>query len=134
MTEPRQEWVSDLIKAIAGEIKRHRKARGMSTQKLANACKELGMPIRRSVLSNLELGYRKKITVPEILVLAKALEVTPLDLLLPKDHHPRWSADWFTGRDRKAIAAEFLGSIKAQANNALIALGEPKGESGADES
>jgi hypothetical protein len=55
----------------------------MSAQALSDACAKLGWPIKRSVLSNLESGYRETITVPEVFILAQALEVPPLLLLLP---------------------------------------------------
>jgi len=35
------------------------------------------------VISNLESGYRKMITLPELFVLAEALGVPPLMLMLP---------------------------------------------------
>lgn len=58
----------------------------MSAQALSDECAKLGWPIKRSVLSNLESGYRETITVPELLVLAQALRVSPLRLLLPLGH------------------------------------------------
>jgi transcriptional regulator with XRE-family HTH domain len=77
------QWGPALVNQIAGEIRRHRKARPWSVQQLADACEKLGWPIKRTVLSNLESGYRETITVPELFVLAQALEVPPLLLLLP---------------------------------------------------
>jgi transcriptional regulator with XRE-family HTH domain len=55
----------------------------MSVQKLADITDELGMPIQRSVLANLESGRRETVTVAEVLVLAAALDVSPLDLICP---------------------------------------------------
>lgn len=104
-----KEWGARLVEVVAGEIRRYRTARGMSTQQLSSACKELGWPIQRSVLSNLELGYRETITVPELLVISKALGVPPVQLVFPLGHqhtiealpgsHPEaWMAlKWFTG-------------------------------------
>jgi len=80
------DWGPRLVRLIAGEIRRLRKERGFSAQGLADRCAELGWPIKRSVLSNLESGYRETITVPELLVLARALGVPPLRLLLPLGH------------------------------------------------
>lgn len=76
-------WGPRLVEVVAGEVRRHRTRRGMSTQALADACAALGWPIKRTVLSNLESGYRETITVPELFVIAQALEVAPLQLLLP---------------------------------------------------
>lgn len=55
----------------------------MSVQQLSDACSELGLPIARSVLANFESGRRPTISVPELLVLAKALGVPPMALMFP---------------------------------------------------
>lgn len=55
----------------------------MSAQRLSEACGELGLSIPRSVLANLESGRRETVSVAELLVLAAALEVPPLQLLFP---------------------------------------------------
>ena len=52
-------------------------------QQLADQTAELGMPIPRSVLANLESGRRDTISVAEVLVLAAALDVAPIDLICP---------------------------------------------------
>jgi transcriptional regulator with XRE-family HTH domain len=77
------DWGPRLVAVIAGEIRRWRDRRDMSAQALSNRCAELGWPIQRSVLSNLESGYRETITVPELFVLSLALEVPALALLVP---------------------------------------------------
>lgn len=98
-----------MVKSIAGEIRRYRKARGMSVQQLADECERLGWPIKRTVLSNLESGYRETITVPELVVLARALAVPAIQLLYPLGIAPTVellpgvelptedAARWFTG-------------------------------------
>lgn len=80
------QWGKRVVQGIAGEIRRWRKERKMSAQDLSDACAKLGWPIARSVLSNLESGYRETITVPELYVIAQALQVPPLRLLLPLGH------------------------------------------------
>lgn len=57
----------------------------MSTQLLADRCAELGSPIPRSVLANLEGGRRDAISVSEVLALGAALRVPPLLLAFPLD-------------------------------------------------
>lgn len=108
MTQP--DWSTNLVSTIAGVVRRYRKLRGnMSTQQLADACAELGLPIPRSVLANLENGRRNVVSVPELLVLARALGIPPLLLIfpvgevsrlevLPGREMPTWAAaQWFTG-------------------------------------
>lgn len=54
----------------------------MSAAKLAARTAELGYPIHRVAISKLESGERA-ITVPELVILAAALNTVPLALLLP---------------------------------------------------
>lgn len=78
----------------------------MTAQALANRCAELGHPLDRSVIAKLEKGFRQTVTVADLLVLARALEVPPVTLLFPLDEaevevlpgelRPMWSAvQWF---------------------------------------
>lgn len=55
----------------------------MSAQQLADRTAELGMPMPRPVLANLESGRRDSVTAAELLVLAAALGVAPMELLCP---------------------------------------------------
>lgn len=76
-------WQGRVTRTIAREIRRYRDERKMSAQQLADRTAELGMEIPRSVLANLESGRRETVTVPELLVLAAALEVAPVELACP---------------------------------------------------
>jgi transcriptional regulator with XRE-family HTH domain len=107
VTQP--DWPSRLTRVLAGEVRRYRTERKMSAQQLADRCAELGLPIARSVLANLESGRRETLSVAELLVLAKALEVAPILLLFPLGHQDTIevvpgeqvpvpdAAMWFTG-------------------------------------
>ena len=77
------DWPARLTRVIAREIQRHRKAQRMSVQQLSDAAERLGVTIQRPVLSNLENGRRNTISVAELLVLAQALNVPPLQLVFP---------------------------------------------------
>jgi transcriptional regulator with XRE-family HTH domain len=108
-------WPERLTRVIAGEVRRYRQERKMSTQQLDDKTAELGMRIPRSVLANLESGRRDTISAAEILVLAAALDVPPALLLFPigrrelMDALPDmplqpWQAfTWFTGEREFAI-------------------------------
>src|SRR5262249_2998643 len=76
-------WAARITRSIAGEIRQRRKARGMSAEDLAAACTDLGMPIPRSTLADLENGRRASISVAEWLAIAAALDVPPVMLLCP---------------------------------------------------
>jgi transcriptional regulator with XRE-family HTH domain len=76
-------WPDRFVRTVAGEVRRYRKQARMSAQQLSDRCEALGLPIKRSVLANLESGRRTTISVPELLILAEALGVVPMLLLFP---------------------------------------------------
>jgi transcriptional regulator with XRE-family HTH domain len=108
---------------IAGEVRRYRQEHQMSAQQLADRCAELGMPIARSVLANLESGRRDSVSVAEILVLARALRVPPVLLVfplgreesievLPDQRVATWDAlRWFSGERWREIYGGELASV-----------------------
>lgn len=116
------DWSAGLALAIAGEVRRHRQAQGLSAQQLADRCAAIGMPIQRSVLANLESGRRTTVTVAEVLVLAHALGVPPGVLMFPVGHkqqcevlpggylEPDFAVDWLSGRAfiSQDVADEFF--------------------------
>jgi hypothetical protein len=105
------DWPAAVARRVAREVRRHRLMQQprMSVQKLADATDKLGMPIPRSVLANLESGRRDTVSVAEILVLAAALSVAPIDLICPvgfdeqtellpdREAGPLSARRWFTG-------------------------------------
>lgn len=109
------DWDSEVTQRIAGEIKRHRGRR--SGQWLADRTKELGHAISKTAIWEIETGKRKSISVPELLIIARALEVPPVLLLFPGmpdgpvEALPGWTpaasvaAWWFSGtRTPKRVA------------------------------
>lgn len=109
--EQSTEWPARVSQTIAREVRRHRTARKMSAQQLADECARLGHPaLQRTVISNIENGRRRDISVVDVLVLAAALEVAPAALMFPagyaaeveylpgKTAAPLEAADWFSGQ------------------------------------
>jgi transcriptional regulator with XRE-family HTH domain len=77
------EW-ADRIKAnVAGEVRRRRKEMGWSAQDLADRCEQLGHPIPRNVIANMESGRRANLPLVDVMVLAAALETYPVCLIFP---------------------------------------------------
>ena len=74
-------WAEDTTIRIAATVKALRGKR--SAQWLADRTAELGHPISRTAISNLEVGRKRAVDVPELIVLARALGVPPLLLLYP---------------------------------------------------
>ncbi|MFF3114240.1 helix-turn-helix domain-containing protein [Kitasatospora sp. NPDC057904] len=120
-----ESWSAQVTRTVIAEVRRCRKELGMTAQDLADACDELGHPIPRNVIANWESGRRLTLTVPELLVLAKAVDTPPAALVfplggstnvdcLPHESRDPWTAfSWFTGEDLDfgdaAVFREYAG-------------------------
>ncbi|MFB6567871.1 MULTISPECIES: helix-turn-helix domain-containing protein [Streptomyces] len=110
------EW-ADRIKAnVAGEVRRRRKEMGWSAQDLADRCEQLGHPIPRNVIANMESGRRANLPLVDVMVLAAALQTYPPCLIFPvgyvdrtqelpfQDLIPTWEAlRRFTGEEEVSL-------------------------------
>jgi transcriptional regulator with XRE-family HTH domain len=76
-------WAGDVTRAVAAEVRRWRERRGLSAQQLSDKTRDLGFHVPRSVIANLETNRRDTIGVAEILILAAALDVPPIQLITP---------------------------------------------------
>jgi len=106
---PQVDWSAQLTTRIAAEIRRLRGDR--SAQWLSDKTAELGCRVARSRISDLEVGRRTRIGLEELLLLARALGVSPALLALPLGREDvvevlpgrepeTWSAvKWFAGMD-----------------------------------
>jgi hypothetical protein len=102
-------WSERQTRVIADEVRRHRIRLGLSAQQLATRCTDLGHPLSRDVITNLENGRRPAVSTTELVVLATALETPPILLIyplgyattvetLPGQEVPTWDAvRWFLG-------------------------------------
>ncbi|MFJ3141397.1 helix-turn-helix domain-containing protein [Streptomyces halstedii] len=103
-------WRAGLAAGVAKRMRERRLAVGLSVQRVADICtRDYGLPMKRSVLANFEGGRRPALSVAELLVIARILGITPLDLLFPVGTEPdtevlpgireeTWeAAKWFTG-------------------------------------
>lgn len=105
----------------------------MSGQQLADATAALGHSVPRSVIANLESGRRETLSVPELLVLAEALNVPPLLLVFPLgrqsamevlpgvDADPWAAARWFAG-ENVLPGAPFAADERWEQAAAVVAL------------
>ena len=78
-----QDWGGVLHARIAQAIRTARQGR-LSAQQLADETERLGYGISRSQIANYESGRKKSLDVAELLVIAAALRVPPLQLLFPE--------------------------------------------------
>jgi transcriptional regulator with XRE-family HTH domain len=76
-----QDWAEEQARRIAQEVKRLRRRGSHSAQWLADRTSELGYPVSRSTVTDLENGRRRFVTTAELMVLARALNTTPIALL-----------------------------------------------------
>lgn len=113
--EHAKDWPKSVAKqageriAYFRERTRDERGRKLTAQALSDKCADLGLPIGRPAIAKLERGLRETITVGELYVLAKALSVSPADLVfplgqaadvevLPGEHMGTWDAVlWFSG-------------------------------------
>lgn len=77
------EWVDQVMSTVASEVRRRRKELGWSAQDLADKCEEIGRPIPRNVIANMESGRRSNLPLVDVMVLAEALRTPPICLLYP---------------------------------------------------
>ncbi|MFJ1667309.1 helix-turn-helix domain-containing protein [Streptomyces bottropensis] len=106
--------------AIAAQIRLRRQQLGLNREQVAERCARVGAPqLTQAALTNIETGRpdksgkrRRDVSVEELLVLARALETSPLLMMFPIGHQeevevlPGQSVDtwaglrWFTGQSR----------------------------------
>lgn len=122
-----QDWDARITKDVIGAISRRRKEMGMTAQELADETARLGFEVPRNVIANWESGRRKTVTVPELIIVAEALCISPAELVfspalggsvtyLPEDDTFRWSAfSRFTGEDPHAPGYYRLASYREHA-------------------
>jgi transcriptional regulator with XRE-family HTH domain len=102
-------WPARFTRQVIAEMKRQREDRGWSAQRLADECSQLGLPMSRSTIADLENGRRAHLGIPEVAVLGRALGIPPLLLLyrvgtegeaevMPGEtRSPFRGAEWFCG-------------------------------------
>ena len=73
-----QEWQARLAEQVGERVAHFRQLAGMTGQDLA---RKTGLD--RAVISKLEKGHRQTLTVGDVFIVARALEVPPLLLLFP---------------------------------------------------
>lgn len=74
-------WAQDQTERIAKEIRRLRGT--SSAQWLSDRTAEVGHRIGRSTISEIETGRRQSLSVVELTIIARALDVPPAQLLYP---------------------------------------------------
>ncbi|MEU5345700.1 helix-turn-helix transcriptional regulator [Streptomyces sp. NPDC020766] len=71
------------VETIAKRVREARNRKGMTALELADDLKRRGLDWDRQTVTKLETGRRQNVSVAELLALARALDVSPLHLLVP---------------------------------------------------
>ncbi|SBT91373.1 hypothetical protein GA0115233_10305 [Streptomyces sp. DI166] len=126
------EWAAQIAKLVGRGVAHYRgqarDIRGgkLTAQALADRCAGLGLPMDRTVIAKLEKGTRQTITVGELVVLARALNIPPVQLLFPLGRETEteifpgesvgtWEAlKWFTGEQELIPTSPTDNEFKTQ--------------------
>ncbi|QZT60207.1 helix-turn-helix domain-containing protein [Mycolicibacterium austroafricanum] len=124
-----------MSKRVGGAVAARRKAIGLTAQRLADRCKELGVPIHRTTITKIENG-RPRFDLGELLVLAAALDVPPALLLFPGypdeeikqllpglDASSRAAVDWLAGQALLPAEIGDDGTIHIRRGNPGVEIG-----------
>lgn len=79
-----KEWASSLAEQFGQAVKFWREKMELTAVELSNRTREIGYPITRATIAKIESNSRNsKVDVAEVLTLATALHVAPIDLIFP---------------------------------------------------
>lgn len=121
---PPRDWEERQAHRIGTEVRRLRGKR--SAQSISQRTAELGCEVSRAVISDLEVGRRRYVTVTELVVLALALETAPVALMYPHPYWEEieawptkalppvpkvWAAQWFSGLIRTTEPIPFTDQL-----------------------
>ena len=105
------DWPGSWTHAIGREVARLRKERGLTVAALCDVCADLGIPVPRNTVGNLENGRKETLPLHELVTLATALGVSPLALAYPEDGRA-WEVEYMPGQEVSIIDArrQFRGA------------------------
>jgi transcriptional regulator with XRE-family HTH domain len=77
----------DPTRVIGARVAALRRHKGWTQQDLAEALQAVGIDVERIVIAKLESGRRSFVKVDELLALCVVLEISPTDMLVPRELH-----------------------------------------------
>lgn len=94
-----------MVSSVGKHVKAVREAKSpkLSAQGLADRVSALGYPYSRSQLVNLEYGRKKTLEVSELVAIAEALDIAPIELLYPG--LPDGDVEYLPGQTTRAFDA-----------------------------
>lgn len=80
---PVSPWSRERARVAGQQLARFRKLRGWDVKDVVSETERLGHRLPRMTISALESGSRENLSIAELLVLSAALDVSPVELVLP---------------------------------------------------
>lgn len=80
--------IEEPVTTVADRVREVRMRHRLTAQDLAERLQGLGLPWERTTVVKLENKRRQTLTVTELMALAVALDVAPVNLLVPLDDRP----------------------------------------------
>ncbi|MDK8799551.1 hypothetical protein [Corynebacterium coyleae] len=77
------DWANGLVEVFAESMRKRRTELALSAQKLEDRTASIGHKVTKAVISDLETGRRKRLYLPDALVIAEALNTSLATLLYP---------------------------------------------------
>lgn len=99
---------------VAENVANLREQRGLTLDQLSTRLREMGRPIIASGISKIEQGERR-VDADDLVALARALEVMPVELLQDREHSKSLSHELALQRARRA-----LGEMQALADELVV--------------
>lgn len=127
------DWAVELVEVFAESMRKRRVDLDLSAQKLEDRTSAIGHKVTKAVIADLETGRRKRLYLPDALVLAEALNTSLATLLYPG--MPDEYVEFSPMVDLPSLdAAHFLVRREASENTSTaIAAQREKGEALTDE-
>lgn len=73
--------VNDVSALVARELRRLRRVRGLAQPAMADRMAEIGWPVTRFGVSNVESGHRRSIDLEYLVAASRALDADPAQIL-----------------------------------------------------
>lgn len=83
MLSAMSDWANELVEVFAESMRKRRTELALSAQKLEDRTASIGHKVTKAVISDLETGRRKRLYLPDALVIAEALNTSLATLLYP---------------------------------------------------
>src|ERR1700758_3392227 len=116
-------WAEGQTARIGDEVFQLRKRQKLTAQQLADRTRELGLHVKRTAITDLEIGRRKHLTVAELTVLARALNTSPVALMFPGPYYGK--VEVLPGVEASEIrAVQWFSGIPGLTEGVVVALAD----------